>query len=236
MMISLIETRYDSSPSCSIIFSDKPVLHKVANFILNFLPCRRIDLFGIVLSNDLACQTADSRLHQHLLVIWSDRLVEHGDRVALQPKPDIDCCSQAHAVAGDGIVGLGKGLQSQVVQKDLVPGQNEIETLILQQPRVEHGAAAKAFPQDTDLAAGNRYHHVRVEHDRHKCRDHQVDHDAREMALNEPPPPRWCRRRARHPIYWPQIHFHHLFSTVCCATKRPTQSASGKSNSSIKRS
>src|SRR5262249_50443352 len=140
----------------------------------------------------------------------------------LEPKADDDCWSQAHAVAGDGVVGLGKGLQPQIVQKYFVPGQNEIETFILQLTRVEHRAAAKTFPQDTDLAAGNRYHHVRVEHDRHECRDHQVDHDAREMALNEPPPPRWCRRRGRRPIYWPQIHFHHLFSTVCCATKQPS--------------
>jgi uncharacterized protein YPO0396 len=35
---------------------------------------------------------------------------------------------------------------------------------------------AKAFPQDADLAAGDRNHHVRVEHHAHKCRDHQVDH------------------------------------------------------------
>src|SRR5262249_33642427 len=149
---------------------------KVANFILNFLPCRRIDLFGIVLSNDLASQTADSRLHQHLLVIWSDRLVEHGDRVALQPKPDIDCCSQAHAVAGDGVVGLRKGLQPRVVKKPSIQGKNEIEPLILHLTRVEHSAAAKAFPQDTDLAAGTLYSHVGVEPHRHKCRDHQVDH------------------------------------------------------------
>jgi hypothetical protein len=27
-------------------------------------------------------------------------------------------------------------------------------------------AAAEAFPQDSDMAAGNRYHHVRVEHHR----------------------------------------------------------------------
>src|SRR5262249_55466068 len=78
-------------------------------------------------------------------------------------------------------------------------------------------------------AAGNRYHHERVEHHRHKCCDHQVDHYTREMTLNEPPPPRWCRRGGRRPIYWPHIHFHHLFSTfhhlfstVCCATKRPS--------------
>jgi len=127
---------------------------------------------------------------------------------------------QAHAVAGDGVVGLGKGLQPEVVQKYSVPGQNEIETLTLKLTRVEHSAAAKAFPQDTDLAAGNRYHHVRVEHHRHKCRDHQVDHYAREMVHKEPPPSRWCPRRGRHPIYRPQIYFHHLFSTVYRATKR----------------
>src|SRR5262245_30030967 len=54
----------------------------------------------------------------------------------------------------------------------------------------------------------HRYHHVRLEHHRHKCRDHQVDHYTWEMAPNELPPPRWCRRRGRRPIYWPQIHFH----------------------------
>src|SRR5262249_19936703 len=119
--------------------------------------------------------------------------------------------------------------QPQIVQKYSVPGQNEIETLTLKLTRVEHSAAAETFPQDTDVAAGNRYHHVRVEHDRHECSDHQVDHYTWEMALDEPPPPRWCRRRGRRPIYWPHIRFHHLFSTVRSATKRP-------SNSSIKRS
>ena len=93
----------------------QPVLHKAADFVLNFLPRCRIDLFGGVLSHDLARQTADPRLHQHLLVIWSDRLVQHRHRIALQPKPEDDCCSQAHAVAGDGVVRLGKGLQPEVV-------------------------------------------------------------------------------------------------------------------------
>src|SRR5262245_33122285 len=105
---------------------------------------------------------------------------------------------------------LRKGLQPQVVQKHPIPRQNEIETLILQLTRVEHSAAAKPFPQDADLAAGNRYDHVRVEHHCHKCRDHEVDHYTREMALKEPPPPRWCPRRGHRPIYWPQIHFHDL--------------------------
>src|SRR5262249_14138812 len=101
-----------------------------------------------------------------------------------------------------------------------IPGQNRIEPLTLKLTRADHSPAAKTFPQHTDLPSGNRYHHMRVEHDRHECRDHQVDHDAREMALNEPPPPRWCRRRRRCPIYRPQIYFHHLFSTVYRATKR----------------
>src|SRR5262249_24868896 len=110
-----------------------------------------------------------------------------------------------------------------------------IETLILQPPRVEHRAAAKAFPQDADIAAGNRYHHVRVEHDPHECRDHQVDHDAAEMAFSEPPPPGECRRRGWLPI-WPQIRFHHLSSTVSCAANRPSSMRTlraGKSISSI---
>src|SRR5262249_3970214 len=76
---------------------------------------------GSVLSNHLARQTADAGLHQHLLVIWPDRLVQHGHCIALEPEPENDCCSRAHAVAGDGVVGLRKGLQSQVVQKYLVP-------------------------------------------------------------------------------------------------------------------
>jgi hypothetical protein len=48
---------------------------------------------------------------------------------------------------------------------------------------------------------------VRIEHYPHKSRDHQVDHDTWEMALNGPSPPRWwCR--VRRPIYRPQIRFH----------------------------
>src|SRR2546430_10200568 len=39
-------------------------------------------------------QTADPRLRQYSHVIWPDRLVEHGDRIALEPEPDNDCCSQ----------------------------------------------------------------------------------------------------------------------------------------------
>ena len=117
------------------------------------------------MSNDLARQTADSGLRQHLQVIRPDRLVEHGHRVALQPKSDNECRSQAHAVAGDGVVGLREGLQPQIVQKYLVPGPNEMETLILELARIEHGAAAEAFPQHADMAARNGYRDMGEEHD-----------------------------------------------------------------------
>src|SRR5262245_5638102 len=133
---------------------------------------------------------------------------------------------------------LRKGLQPQVVQKHPIPRQNEIETLILQLTRVEHSAAAKPFPQDADLAAGNRYDHVRVEHHCHKCRNHQVDHYTREMALKEPPPPRWCPCRGHRPIYWPQIHFHDLFLHCLLRGEQGRlhmQSASSKVTSSIQR-
>ena len=40
-----------------------------------------------------------------------------------------------------------------------------METLVLELTRIEHGAAAEAFPQDADIAARNRHHHVGIEHD-----------------------------------------------------------------------
>src|SRR5262245_35413938 len=93
----------------------QPGLRKVADLVLNFLACRRVHLLGSVLSHDLARQTADSRLHQYLLVVRADRLVQHRHCIALQPKPDDDRCIQADTVAGDRVVGLGKGLQPQVI-------------------------------------------------------------------------------------------------------------------------
>src|SRR5262249_44263930 len=133
----------------------EPVLHEFANFILNFLARRRIDLFGRVLRDYLAGEAADSGLNQHLLVIRPDRLVQHGDGIALQAVPHDDRCRQVHAVAGDGVVGFGEGLQPQVVQKNAVPGRNEIEALVLEEPRVQHRALAETLPQNTDVAAGD---------------------------------------------------------------------------------
>src|SRR5262249_56821005 len=99
------------------------------------------------------------------------------------------------AAGGRGVAGVRKGWHPKVEKKALVPGKKEIKPLILKPPRVEHRAAAKALPQDTDVATGDRSPHVRVEHHRHECQDHQVDHDTREMALSEPPPPGAPRRR-----------------------------------------
>jgi len=113
---------------------------------LNFLARRRIDLLGIVLRHDLARQTADPRPHQQLQIIWSDRLVKHRSSNALQPKSDIHGCDQAHAVAGNRVVSLGDGLQPQVIEKQLVPGPNEVKPLVFDLTRIEHGAAAEALP------------------------------------------------------------------------------------------
>src|SRR4029077_4071764 len=133
----------------------QPVLREAAALLLNFLTRGRIDLLGGVLRNDLTRQAADSGLSQQLQVIAPDRLVDHGHGVALQPKPDNEGRGQAHAVAGDGVVGLRDGLQPQIVQKYLVPGPNEVEPLVLELARIEHGAAAEAFPQHAHMAARN---------------------------------------------------------------------------------
>ena len=119
----------------------------------------------------------------------------------LQSKPDIDRRIEIHAVAGDGVVCLRQRLHPQVIEKDFVPRPKEVDALVLQLAWVEHGAAAETFPQDSDLAAGNRNHHVREEHHAHERRDHQEDHHARQMALDEPPPSLSDRRRGRPPIH-----------------------------------
>ena len=172
----------------------------------------------------LAGEAADAGLDQHLLVIRSDRLVQHGHGIALQAKPHDDRCVQVHAVAGDGVVGLGDGLQPQVVQKHLVPGRDEIKTLVLQEPRVEHGAVAEPLPQHADIAAGHGDDHVRVEHHPHQRRHHQVDHDAGKMAVGEAPPPRSRHRRGRRPIRWPKVRFQ-LALHCLLAAKPPSLSA-----------
>ncbi len=195
----------------------KPVLRELADLVLNFLPRRRIDLFGRVSRDHLAGETADPGLDQHVLVVRSDRLVQHRHRVALQAKADDDRCVQIHAVARDGVEGFGEGLQPQVVQKHLIPGRNEIEALVFQQPRIEHGAVAEALPQNADVAAGDGDDHVRIEHHRDQGRHHQIDHDAGEMAVGEAPPPR--HRRGRCSIRWPKIRFQ--LPLLCLPAAKP---------------
>ena len=64
-----------------------------------------------------------------------------------------------------------------------------MEPLVLELARIEHGAAAEAFPQHPHMAAWNGHRHVREEHDPHERQDHQVDHETRQMAVDKPPPP-----------------------------------------------
>ena len=159
--------------------------------------------------------------------------MDHRDRVALQPEADDDCRGQTHAVAGDGVVGFGERLQPQVIQKYSVPRQNEVEALILQPARIEHGAAPKAFPQHADIAAGNGDHHVGIKHHPHERGDHQIDHHARQMAIEKPPPPGW-RRGGGCAVDWPKIRFqltlHRLPPDEFAVLY--TQVTNGKTNSS----
>ena len=83
--------------------------------------------------------------------------MNHRHGIALQPESD----TQARAIAGDGVVGFRDGLQPQILKKYLVTEPNEVETLVRKLMRIEHGAAAEAFPQNPDMAAGNRHHHMR---------------------------------------------------------------------------
>src|SRR4029079_10037825 len=132
--------------------------------------------------------------------------MDHGHGVALQPKSDDQGRIETHAVAGDGVVGVGDGLQPQIVEKDLVPGPDQVEALILKLARIEHGAAAEAFPQHADMAARDGYRDMGKKHDAYERHDHQVNHEARQIAVDKPSPPGSCRGRV--PVYRPQIRFH----------------------------
>ena len=61
-----------------------------ADFGLNFRTFRRIDILGSVLRNDFTHPIADFGSYQRMDVIRTDRLVQLGDSVALEPKTNID--------------------------------------------------------------------------------------------------------------------------------------------------
>ena len=89
----------------------------LTDFVLNFRTFCRIDILGSVLRNDFTHPIADFGKYQCMEIIRTDRLVQLGDSVALEPKTNIDCCRQADAVPRNRIVGVCRGLQSQIIQK-----------------------------------------------------------------------------------------------------------------------
>src|SRR6516165_7355516 len=111
-----------------------------------------------------------------------------GSSITLQSKPGIDGCLKADAVSGNCVVGLGHGLQSQVIQEHRVPRQSDAHALIFELARIEHGAATKPFPQDADISAWNCHYHKWSEHDAYKRRHHQIDDHHGKVLLDKTPP------------------------------------------------
>ena len=62
----------------------------LTDFVLNFRAFRRIDILGSVFRNDFTHPIADFGRYQRLDVIRTDRLVQLGNSVALEPKTNID--------------------------------------------------------------------------------------------------------------------------------------------------
>jgi hypothetical protein len=70
-----------------------------------------------------------------------------------------------------------------------------VEALASQLTWIEDSSVGESFPQDADLAAGDRHHDVRHEYHNDERREHQEDHHTRQMVLDKPPPfVSGCRR------------------------------------------
>ena len=126
------------------------------------------------------------------------------DRIVQQLIAHADLRLDVDAVLGNGVVGLLRGLQPQVVEVELVPRPDDVEAFFAQFARIEHRAAAdpapaidvdavEALPQHADLAARHRDHDVGPEHDGDQQARQHHDGQARQMAPDMTPPPR--RRR-----------------------------------------
>ena len=153
-------------------------------------------------------------------VVGPDGLMQLRDGVVLEPEPDVDRRRQIDAVLGDGVVGVGRGLQPQVIEEQLVPRQQHAHALVLQQARVELRAAAEPLPQNSDMAGRHRHDHVRRDQEADQRRHHQIDDDDRQAVLEEPPPPVALRRRL--PIQRFRMRFHQPVSTELSSVKRPS--------------
>src|SRR6202040_3509091 len=111
----------------------------------------------------------------------------------LETKTNIDRCSQADAIPRNRVIALCYGLQPKIIQKYLVPRQSDAHPFVFQQIRIEHGAATKSFPQDTDIAARDCHQHERRKDDADQRCHEQVDDQCWQLALYKTPP---CKARS----------------------------------------
>ena len=97
--------------------------------------------------------------------------MKHGNIVVQQLKPHIDLRGHVHAVLADGVVCLGRGLQSQAIDVQLVPGPNDVKAFVPQFAGIQNRAAAdkapaikvvsvKSLPKNSDPSARDRNHDV----------------------------------------------------------------------------
>src|SRR5262249_52473833 len=118
-----------------------------------------------------ACPAAELGIHDRIQVLRADKFVKHANVVVQQLKAHVDLRVYADAVLGDGVIGLGRGLQSQGVDVELVPGPNDVKAFVPQFAGVEERSApdktpaveivpVKSLPKNADTAAGNRNHDV----------------------------------------------------------------------------
>ena len=131
--------------------------------------------------------------------------MQHGDGAVRQLIPDVYLRGNVHAILGDGVDCLGRGLQPQIINEQLVPRPNEVQAFVLQLAGIQGSAAAeapavevrsvKALPVDADPAAWHRDHHVGPQHDDHQQRHQERGCHSRQVAPDEAPPSALLRRQ-----------------------------------------
>jgi hypothetical protein len=123
------------------------------------------------LGDDLARPTSDLGLHDRAQILWTNKFVKHGNIVVQQLKPHVDLRGHVHAVLADGVVRLGRGLQTQGIDVQLVPRPNDVKPFVPQFTGVQNRTAAdkapaikvvsvKSLPKNSDTSARDRNHDV----------------------------------------------------------------------------
>src|SRR4029077_6580958 len=199
---------------------------------------RGIDLFGRVFGNDFARLAADFGVNDRLQVLRADELVQHGDGAVRQLIPDVYLRGNVHAVLGDGVDRLGRGLQPQIINEQLVPRPNEVQAFLPQLAGIQDSAAVEApavevkivnaLPVVADPAARHRDHHVGPQHDDHQQRHEKRGDHGQKVAPNEAPP---AALPQRQPLLLQQVFVpaHQPLSVErgpglirCCSAVRPS--------------